>query len=333
MSPADAETRAAEALDRWLSARLGGGAAGPAPAELPLVVELVAWAESARPAPAFAEALGARLRVEAERLAAPTGGPVAGPGRAGPVRGAGRPAGRAARAGWAGWLRLEVAPRRWALAAVAGLVIVLAGLLAVPGVRAELGRLIQLGAVQIFRGPTPTPTAAPAAAPAAATPRPTATLVPTLLNLDGETTLAEALARATFPLKAPAYPADLGPPDHVFLQRLDGPAAVLVWLDPERPGRVDLSLHVLTSDMIAGKGDPEVVAEAQVNGARALWTTGPYVVAVRRRGGTELDFRRLVEGHVLVWTDGELTYRLETDQPLAEAVRMAESLAPLAPRP
>jgi hypothetical protein len=34
----------------------------------------------------------------------------------------------------------------------------------------------------------------------------------------------------------------------------------------------------------------------------------------------------LIEGHVLIWTEGEITYRLETDMPLEEAVRVAESL-------
>jgi len=36
----------------------------------------------------------------------------------------------------------------------------------------------------------------------------------------------------------------------------------------------------------------------------------------------------LVEGNVLLWTEGEITYRLETDQRMEEAVRIAESLAP-----
>jgi hypothetical protein len=35
---------------------------------------------------------------------------------------------------------------------------------------------------------------------------------------------------------------------------------------------------------------------------------------------------RLVEGHVLIWADGSLTYRLETELPLDEALRIAESL-------
>jgi hypothetical protein len=34
----------------------------------------------------------------------------------------------------------------------------------------------------------------------------------------------------------------------------------------------------------------------------------------------------MITGNVLIWTDGALTYRLESDLPLAEARRIAESL-------
>jgi hypothetical protein len=40
---------------------------------------------------------------------------------------------------------------------------------------------------------------------------------------------------------------------------------------------------------------------------------------------------RLIKGHVLIWEQEEITYRLETDLPLEEAVRVAESLQPLSP--
>ncbi len=36
--------------------------------------------------------------------------------------------------------------------------------------------------------------------------------------------------------------------------------------------------------------------------------------------------RHLVEGHVLVWVEDEITYRLETDLNLEEAIRIAELL-------
>jgi hypothetical protein len=33
-----------------------------------------------------------------------------------------------------------------------------------------------------------------------------------------------------------------------------------------------------------------------------------------------------VDGHVLIWTEGAITYRLETALPESEAIRIAESL-------
>jgi hypothetical protein len=71
------------------------------------------------------------------------------------------------------------------------------------------------------------------------------------------------------------------------------------------------------------------VAEARVKGRRAIWTTGPYVLEVGDAQGVGLDMRRLVRGHALIWTEGALTYRLETDQDLDEAIRIAESLVPV----
>jgi hypothetical protein len=54
-----------------------------------------------------------------------------------------------------------------------------------------------------------------------------------------------------------------------------------------------------------------------------VWAEGPYLLQL---SGGDIDLRRLVEGHVLIWTDGPITYRLETDLTLDEAVRIAESL-------
>ena len=42
---------------------------------------------------------------------------------------------------------------------------------------------------------------------------------PILLNLAGATTLAEASDGVDFTIRLPTYPADLGPPDQVYLQK------------------------------------------------------------------------------------------------------------------
>jgi hypothetical protein len=203
----------------------------------------------------------------------------------------------------------------------------LAGLLSVPQVRASIIEFLQIGAIRIFLLPPtatpvpPTPTGTP---PPTAAPRPTPTPIPSLLNLAGETTLEDAQARAGFVVRLPTYPDDLGPPDRVYLQDLGGDFVVLVWLDPDQPEEVRLSLHMIEDGSFAGtKLEPKVIQETTVGGRHALWTEGPYIL--RLQNG-DLDFRRLIEGRVLIWVEGDVTYRLETDLPLDEAVKIAESL-------
>ena len=222
-------------------------------------------------------------------------------------------------------------PRQLAWFVMIALVI-LAGLMAVPQVRAAVFEILRIGAVRIVPF-TPTPTVTPAPpvfAPTGTTPVATTSPSPTplssVLDLAGETTLAEARAKASFAVRLPTYPSDLGPPDHVFLQDFSGPVVVLVWMDRTRPNRVRMSLHELGPGTFAEKIQPPVIQETTVNGPRAVWTEGPHLLQFLRGGQVIYDARRLVEGHTLVWTQGDVTYRLETDLPLDEAVRIAASL-------
>lgn len=214
------------------------------------------------------------------------------------------------------------APLRLKLALTAAAVVaVFASLLAVPEVRAGLVEILRVGAVRIFLV-APTPTGA-----ASGTPQPTATLSPPLasaLDLAGETTFAEAQARARFTIPLPSYPADLGQPDRVYLQEMGAPVVMLVWLEPGQPDRVRLSLHVIGPGSFAiSKIQPRVIRQTSVNGGAAVWAEGPYMVETRNGNYVE---RWLVSGRVLIWQSGDVTYRLETDRSLEEAVKIAESL-------
>jgi hypothetical protein len=215
----------------------------------------------------------------------------------------------------------------WTFVAAMLILAGLGGLLAVPQVRAALVEVLRIGAVRILLAaptPTATPTApAPTQTRPTATPKPTATPLTSVLDLAGETSLAEAQARAGFAIKLPSYPPDLGPPDRVFLQDMAGPVVIMAWLAPEQPDRVQLSLHQLGPGTFAEKVQPRVVQETTVRGQPALWTEGPHLLQVPG-GGYEP--RRLVTGNTLIWAEGEITYRLETDLPLEEALRIAESL-------
>jgi hypothetical protein len=214
-----------------------------------------------------------------------------------------------------GMVWIGVSVWRRALVALALLVLLLGVTLAVPPARAAISRVLHLGSVTIFPS-----------APAATSTEPTPTPFTSVLDLAGETTLSDARQQAHFTVRLPAYPADLGPPQRVYVQDLGGAAVVLVWLEPHQPNQVRMSLHELSSDVWVQKFAPRVIQETSVHGQRALWTDGPYVVQVVSPEQTTYAERRLVSGHVLIWAEGSITYRLETGASLQEAVRIAESL-------
>jgi hypothetical protein len=213
------------------------------------------------------------------------------------------------------------------------IVILCSSLMLIPPARAAILEFIQIGVVRIFRvEPTPsTPlqqafpsTVAPVTATAAPSPQP---LIPILEKLAGEMTLEEAQQAVEYSLLLPAYPPDLGPPDRVFVQDADGAMTILVWIDPQQPDEVLMSLHFLPAGSWAVKKiEPTLIQETEVNGQRAIWAIGPYPI---RYSNGNIDFTRLVNGHVLIWAVGDVTYRLETSLSLEEAVRVAESLEPV----
>jgi hypothetical protein len=208
------------------------------------------------------------------------------------------------------------------------LLVLLVAALAVPQVRAKLVEFFQIGPVRILPS-APTETAESSVPSLPVIPL-TATPVThhpdhivSIAGLAGETTFAEAAEQVWFPIRTPAYPEDLGAPDRVFVQE-DGPTVILVWLDEADPQQVRLSLHQIgPSGFYIDKYQPRVVVETQVNGEYAIWAEGPYLVDITN--GHE-EFRRLVDGNALIWKNGVITYRLESDLPLAEALKIAESV-------
>jgi hypothetical protein len=210
------------------------------------------------------------------------------------------------------------------------LLVLVSSLMLIPPARAAILEFIQIGVVRIFRS-EPTPLPAPTAistvnkVPVTATPVPTQLpLIPILRELAGETTLEEAQKKVSYPLLLPSYPPDLGRPDYVFVQNQDGEMTVLVWVDPQDPDKILMSLHFLPPGSWGiKKMEPKVIQETTVNKKRAIWTTGPYIMKFNN-GDTQ--YVRLIDGNVLIWTEGAITYRLETDVSLDEAIKIAESL-------
>lgn len=220
--------------------------------------------------------------------------------------------------------------RRWAPALVAFLLLLGLGVAAVPSARAALLRVLQIGVIRVLAEPTSTPgreTSMPAPVPStalSASPTPGEIRIPAALEeVAGETSLDRVRSSLGAAVRLPAYPADLGDPDRVYLQGESESFALLIWFDPEQAGRIRLALHILGPDAFGAKSAPLVVEETQVNDSPALWMVGPHLLLLRS-GGYEL--RTLVEGNVILWQVGEITYRLESALPLGEARRIAESL-------
>jgi hypothetical protein len=314
------EAQRAQALDIAIT-RLLAGRDEPLPpqAVVPDVSLAAALIEvSARIAPEadFAAALEAQLLPLADSAVPPSGtgngpGNTRLPGNVPSGNGRFHLRLRGRRLSWRQWLPLAA-------------MVLLTIVLLVPSARANMLTIIRLGAVRIGLA-----SGAPATLPAT-TPLPKGSPTPTPLasplDLAGATTLAQAQQQVPFPIRLPAYPPSLGPPQHVFLQNLGGPLVALVWVDPAQPRSVRLALFEMTNGLSVYKSDVPVVAETTVHGQDALWTAGPYAVQVVENGQVVNDTRRLVTGHVLIWTEGDITYRLETDRPLDDAVRIAESL-------
>jgi hypothetical protein len=219
----------------------------------------------------------------------------------------------------------------WSLTLI---LVLLSSLMLIPPVRAAILEFIQIGIVRIFpRTIEPTAEAITTATPRSITP-PTATpgdssplLISFLDQIAGETKLASAQETVPYPILLPTHPADLGLPNHVYVQDADDAMTILVWTDPGQPEHVTMSLHFIPAGHWAiNKFGPVTIQETEVSGQRAIWAVGPYPLLMRN-GSIQVE--RLIDGHVLIWADGDLTYRLETNLSLEDALRIAESLQPI----
>ena len=206
--------------------------------------------------------------------------------------------------------------------ALAAILLIVGLTLAVPPARATVFEALRIGAVRILFGevtPTPTATVPPSATQAASS-----TPLSSILDLAQEMPLAEAQGQVSFRIRLPSYPEGLGPPERAFLADLGVPVVILVWSTPQDPESAQMSLHIIheSESVLFSKRGPVIVRQTTVQGQRAYWTEGPYFLELEghRR------FRLLVEGKVLIWMEGGLTYRLESALSLEEAVKVAESL-------
>jgi len=208
----------------------------------------------------------------------------------------------------------------WSLTLI---LILLISLFAIPPVRAAILEFIQIGIVRIFPQNVeatiqPTIESAPTITPAPS-------MIPLLEAIIGETTLSQAQEKVDYQI---LLPPDFGEPDYVYVYDAAGDMTILVWMNPSQPQSVELSLHFIPeSSWAITKMGPTIIELTTVNGEQAIWAVGPYPLRVYNMD--EIEFTRLIEGQVLIWTEGNITYRLETNLSMEEAVEIAESLEPI----
>jgi hypothetical protein len=247
------------------------------------------------------DALDTALRSAATRVAFPPTPPIASSVSARLRADAVRPH-RPPFPGAAIWSR-----RRLVLAIALGLVLL--------GGAAFAARL-SIGAVQVRVAPSLAPTARPEAPSAFGT----------------EVPVRRAIAETGM---APAWPPRLGTPDDAYVLRPGGasraPALVIAWRAaggdpaiPHTPWSVVLfelrgELDVITKTVLSNSISP-----ARVSGGDAFWITGEHDLWLEGAFGGEVV---RVNGNVLVWQPApDLTYRLETMLPRAQAIALAETI-------
>ncbi|MCI0712541.1 MAG: DUF4367 domain-containing protein, partial [Chloroflexi bacterium] len=117
---------------------------------------------------------------------------------------------------------------------------------------------------------------------------------------------------------------DLGSPNHVYLQETPLPMVILVWDEPVSLNTRWLILYIINSRDVFFKFTPNEPDYTRVNEGQAAWLTDPHLMEYveRSSGGV----RREIDANVLIWEEGAITYRLEGELSLDEAIQIAESL-------
>ena len=222
----------------------------------------------------------------------------------------------------------------WRLVAVVTLVVFIALLaaLAIPSSRSAIADFFGIEGIRIeFQADeTPVVTGTP-------------TSIGGELLLGQETTLAAAGSAAPFRVTMPAD-TEAAEPDEVYLNQRPGATVVgMVWhATVTLPEIGDTGVGMLLLEIAAEPGDEFAVkkivgggdfAMAEVDGSLGVWIENGVLVVEPVQGMMDAllgpESRR--SGNVLIWSDGEVTYRLETALPREDAVRIAESLAPVTP--
>lgn len=212
--------------------------------------------------------------------------------------------------------------KRVGLAAAAALILVaLAGVLAVPRSRQAVADWLGIGKVTV----TYTDDVPEAAG--------------RTYDLGTPVSLARAVARADGAGWALEAPLSAGDPARAFVGRPAG-AVTLVWAPSEDLPEIDDSGIGLLLMAIPGTTDAGGVTKQGTSGmtielvrvgdSPAYWIAGePHEVVVTDAEGDPVHDGSRLAGNTLVWTEGDVTYRLESALDRDEAVDLASGLRPL----
>jgi len=208
--------------------------------------------------------------------------------------------------------------RSWVLAFAAALALVLVGLTAFAPTREAIAGWLGIGAVEIRERPAPG--TAPATTPLEPVP---GSVAPP--SRTGSVDVAAAQAQVRFPIALPDEAVSGAPTE--------------IAVDSRPPGGL-LAISYPTFSLLEVASAPGQVAvigkstqpgvfidRVVVEGHEAIWIRGdPHEVAyIDQSGDYRTDTVRRA-GNVLVWVDGDVTYRIEGAPDLATAVRIASTV-------
>jgi hypothetical protein len=221
------------------------------------------------------------------------------------------------------WPRRPNPPTRRLLAAAAAvLLLALAAVLVAPGSRHAVARWLGIGSVTVtYSGEVP-----------AATGR--------TYGLGTPVPLSQAVERADAAGWRLAAPSGAGDPSRAFVGRPAG-AVNLTWAPsgelPEiRDSGIGLLLTAMPGTTDAGGMSKQArrgttVQLVRVGDGPAYWIAGdPHEVVITDAEGDVVHDSARVASNTLVWTEGDITYRLESALDRDEVVELASTMRPLA---
>lgn len=181
-------------------------------------------------------------------------------------------------------------------------IVVVVGLIAVaiPDIRAAILEVLQIGNVTIYLdslGADEEPLR--------------------LQDVVGETDLETAQSLLKFDMLVP-----LDSPDRVYVQNED--MVIMVWLNGETIEKVLYQVQGL--DWGTFKGIASNPTPTEVAGHYAVWINVPHIVQFVYKESVQDELTYFIDGNVLIWERGRITYRLETHLAMEDAVEYADSL-------